>query len=200
MSEPIRFHADGGGDAVCSICQTSVVAGEPMVRCPSCSIPLHAECWTENRGCSVYGCQAAPKTDDKATPAAADLAATWDEDKNCPSCGRKIRGRALRCRHCGAAFGSREAMTREQFHTREYQDQEYRTARTTVFTWFLLSATGCLSPVTLFATGALIWGGKLGKLEYRRLPSVLQTMVKCAFAVNCLLTVLMVLLVTFDSR
>lgn len=26
------------------------------MRCPECGVTFHADCWTENRGCSSYGC------------------------------------------------------------------------------------------------------------------------------------------------
>jgi len=42
--------------ATCSICQWQVMSGEETTRCPSCGLTFHADCWTENCGCSAYGC------------------------------------------------------------------------------------------------------------------------------------------------
>ena len=33
---------------------------EALTVCPQCGIPHHVECWDENEGCTVWGCQAAP--------------------------------------------------------------------------------------------------------------------------------------------
>lgn len=40
----------------CGICQTDITAFEDTTVCPSCGLTFHADCWTENRGCSAYGC------------------------------------------------------------------------------------------------------------------------------------------------
>lgn len=57
----------GTATQVCSICQTAIGASDEMHICPSCGLTFHEECWTENRGCSAYGCPQvnalAPKTD-----------------------------------------------------------------------------------------------------------------------------------------
>lgn len=44
------------GEAVCGVCQWPIKPSEPQVACPSCHARFHADCWVENRGCSVYGC------------------------------------------------------------------------------------------------------------------------------------------------
>jgi hypothetical protein len=41
---------------VCGICQWRIESSESHKTCPSCGLTFHAECWTENRGCSAYGC------------------------------------------------------------------------------------------------------------------------------------------------
>ncbi len=33
--------------------------------CPSCGTPHHTDCWRENRGCTVFGCQHAPSDEPK---------------------------------------------------------------------------------------------------------------------------------------
>ena len=42
--------------AVCSICQCPIDAGDPQMQCPQCHLPFHSDCWQENLGCSTYGC------------------------------------------------------------------------------------------------------------------------------------------------
>jgi hypothetical protein len=41
---------------LCSVCQWSIEPGDVRMRCPSCGLLFHSECWKENRGCSAYGC------------------------------------------------------------------------------------------------------------------------------------------------
>ncbi|MBS1514152.1 MAG: hypothetical protein JSS63_03920 [Bacteroidetes bacterium] len=41
---------------VCSYCQTPVKNEDELFFCPSCNSPYHKECWFENGGCAVYGC------------------------------------------------------------------------------------------------------------------------------------------------
>ena len=43
-------------DAICSICHSTLHAGEQTIACPSCGLTFHADCWQENLGCSAYGC------------------------------------------------------------------------------------------------------------------------------------------------
>jgi hypothetical protein len=74
----------------CSICQWTIdPASDETAACPDCGLTFHAECWTENLGCSSYGCAQvnalAPK-EDKALAEGADVlvvepsapAAAWD--------------------------------------------------------------------------------------------------------------------------
>lgn len=41
---------------VCSYCQTPVKNADELFLCPSCNSPYHKDCWFENNGCAVYGC------------------------------------------------------------------------------------------------------------------------------------------------
>jgi hypothetical protein len=33
--------------------------------CPACDTPHHQECWSENRGCTVFGCRMAPPDEEQ---------------------------------------------------------------------------------------------------------------------------------------
>jgi len=51
--------------STCPYCRMPLT-GEDVARvCPSCHTPHHAECWAENKGCTVFGCPQAP--DDEET-------------------------------------------------------------------------------------------------------------------------------------
>lgn len=44
----------------CPYCRFPLKTGAPAAICPACSAAHHAECWTDNRGCAVIACAAAP--------------------------------------------------------------------------------------------------------------------------------------------
>jgi len=41
----------------CGACHSDINTGEATKRCPDCGVTFHANCWTENLGCSSYGCK-----------------------------------------------------------------------------------------------------------------------------------------------
>jgi hypothetical protein len=42
--------------AKCGVCHSSIDDGEATNSCPDCGTTFHLDCWTENYGCSSYGC------------------------------------------------------------------------------------------------------------------------------------------------
>ena len=40
----------------CGVCHSTIEQREEHTRCQDCGAVFHVECWTENGGCSVYGC------------------------------------------------------------------------------------------------------------------------------------------------
>lgn len=46
--------------ARCPYCQAPIAAGDAALMCPICNAVHHADCYTENGGCAVYGCTARP--------------------------------------------------------------------------------------------------------------------------------------------
>jgi len=49
-----------GQAGLCAICQSAIGEGDVRTACPGCGAPYHAECWAENGGCAVYGCECVP--------------------------------------------------------------------------------------------------------------------------------------------
>ena len=125
--------------------------------------------------------------------------AAWGDKKNCPACGKEIRGEALKCRHCGAAFETRAPLSKQQYVEREYSEKEYMRARNQLVALFLVSATGCLAPLGLILSGVLISKGHLQDIHFKRLPPALRALAICTAALSGLLTLLLLLFVTLDS-
>lgn len=200
--EAVQDHEAGAGTAgkLCSICQTPIMAGERIVDCLHCALPFHTDCWKENRGCSAYGCKGAPPTLKPQTGAAQLSSNAWTGDKPCPDCGRTIKANALKCRYCGASFASRDIISKKEYSKREYEGAEYDSVRNKCFALFLLSAAGCLAPLSLVIAGILVVRKDLLGINYNRLPSALKALVLCSIGVSCLMIFTCLLLIAFDSN
>ena len=193
------FEADASiAGKLCSICQTAVIAGEQVVSCPHCALPFHAECWNENQGCSAYGCKGAPRTA-KPKVDVEQTSNAWAGEKNCPSCGRKIKGNALKCRFCGASFETRDVISRSEYAQREYEGTEFASARNKCIALFLLAASGCLSPIALILIGILVANKNFMGLDYHRLPSTLKALLLSSIGISALMLVLLLVVCIFDK-
>ena len=140
----------------CGICMSAIEATDASTSCEGCHSPYHAECWTENGGCAVYGCTHVPKTDGL-KPLEIPPAYWGREDKDCPQCGASIMALATRCRHCG-----REVVARPEEKT-AFQKRTERRARAPILRrtaklFVVLSLLPVLSLITLI----------VGPLYYRR--------------------------------
>lgn len=81
-----------GAAWTCGVCQWPIHPGEPQVSCPSCHARYHEECWTENRGCSVYGCDQVNILPD---PSATDVASSPDVSADKSIDDRMVGGVAI---------------------------------------------------------------------------------------------------------
>ena len=52
----------------CPYCREAIAEADSRA-CPACNTPHHADCWSENGGCTVFGCTAAPPEDVKSAGA-----------------------------------------------------------------------------------------------------------------------------------
>ena len=151
MSE---FPLSRGG--TCAICMSAIDGADAMTSCEGCHSPYHAECWTENGGCAVYGCTHVPKTDGL-KPLEVPPAYWGREDKDCPQCGASIMALAVRCRHCGAEVVARPE-EKSAFHRRTERRARAPRLRRNAKLFMGMSLVPGLSLVTLVA----------GTLYYRR--------------------------------
>jgi TM2 domain-containing membrane protein YozV len=59
----------------CPYCRAGFELGEELNICSTCATPHHADCFTENGGCTVFGCADAPRDEPKISVRDQDLAA-----------------------------------------------------------------------------------------------------------------------------
>ena len=91
--------------ATCPICRCGFEENDEIRICPDCKTPHHDECWSENRGCSTYGCPSAAHHEPHREPAGGGL------DGNagmvpCPACGTLHPSTDLVCGACGKLLGN----------------------------------------------------------------------------------------------
>jgi TM2 domain-containing membrane protein YozV len=65
-------------NAVCPYCRTEIdtVADDGWMECSSCGTPHHRDCFTENGGCTVFGCAQAPADEPKISLTGQELVST----------------------------------------------------------------------------------------------------------------------------
>lgn len=135
---------------MCAICQSAIQPQEAKSPCPSCHAPYHTECWQENGGCAVYGCDAVPQTEGRTT-LEIPVSFWGQEDKACPSCGQTIQAAAVRCRHCGATFESARPESSHEFRERSGREARIPALRRTIIWLFVLAAIPCTTPIAALA-------------------------------------------------
>jgi len=60
---------------VCPYCRTKIIPEDEPVVCEGCGTSHHADCYTENGGCTIFGCSKAPGDEPKVSVSTPDLAA-----------------------------------------------------------------------------------------------------------------------------
>jgi predicted RNA-binding Zn-ribbon protein involved in translation (DUF1610 family) len=177
-------------ESLCAICQTPLSDGGNMVACPACHAPYHAECWAENGGCAVYGCEQVPKVGMRT---GMEIPASYwgRENKPCPACGAEILAAAVRCRHCGATFASAQPEDAEAFRKRSEQGQIGPGLRRQAVWIFIF----CVMPLTapIGAVVALVWWNS-HREEIKALPALHAGLARLALIVGCGQTVLAVIM------
>jgi TM2 domain-containing membrane protein YozV len=59
---------------VCPYCRAPILPDEAITDCEGCGTRHHSDCYTENGGCTIFGCSKAPAEEPKLTVSAPDIA------------------------------------------------------------------------------------------------------------------------------
>lgn len=49
---------------VCPYCKTPFKDDDDIVVCSACEMPHHKDCWVDNQGCTIFGCNGTIKAPD----------------------------------------------------------------------------------------------------------------------------------------
>ncbi len=143
---------------ICPYCRDVLGEAEAITTCPSCQTAHHEECWQENQGCTLYGCEAAPVHEPRET---SEIPTGWwgRDEKSCPQCHNPVRIEAIRCRGCGAVF-EKEPEDATSFQAR----RRIQASSPSIRRWAIILATLCILPCTaplaVVVTGSWSWGNR----------------------------------------
>jgi len=176
--------------AICAICQTPISPDESRSSCPGCKAEYHNECWTENKGCAIYGCSQVPATEGRA--AVEMPVAYWGQEyKPCPVCNAQILAAAVRCRQCGSVFQTARPIGSAEFSIAAFQEAQAPRLRRHILWLFIL----CLVPFTapVAAVVGLIWRQSRQE-DIRKLPSLYGALAHIGVGVGVFQTAAIVIL------
>lgn len=181
----------------CPICLSLVAQEDALQECPVCHTEYHAECWTENGGCAVYGCAAAPPP---APRESIEIPVSYwgQEHKPCPACGKEILAAATRCRHCGAMFDSARPQDSAEFSRRTAQQERVPQLKRSLTILFVLSLLPCSAPFA--AIFGAIWYPR-NREDIRALPTVFPALCKIGLiTATCQTLILVVMSILYAMK
>lgn len=179
----------GTSSDICVVCQ-SPIEGEFIYACPACRSAHHADCWTFNHGCGVYGCRESPPTE--GLSGLEIPASHWgSSDKTCPNCGKVILAAALRCRHCGVTFSSATPQASHAYRAEKSMEAALPGLRTFGIGLLIFALIPCTAPLAAIV-GSLWYINQRRAIQ--RLPAFSAAICKIALGLawvqSLLLTVI----------
>lgn len=187
--------AGASSGRLCAICQSPISAADATTACPSCGAKYHADCWQENQGCAVYGCEQVPATEGRET-LEIPVSFWGQEEKPCPSCGQTILAAAVRCRHCGATFSSARPESSHEFRSREGRQRKLPAVRRTVIWMFVCSLLPCTA--LLAAIFGAVWY-PAHRAEIRSLPAIFNGLCIMGIGIAVVQTVVTLVMILMYS-
>ncbi len=184
----------GEDGAVCPICQTQISQEDYYVECPECEQIHHQECWTEISGCGTYGCTEAPSAE-KDEPSAQQQLTAWGDTKRCPACGEEIKAIALRCRYCQTDFDTVDPMNLKDLRRQADRAEKMSRLQKSTVAVFVVSLLGCLAPLMLFVSLAVVLPERKRLMQSGPLYAVMGW---ASIILSALYSVLMLLFVLFE--
>lgn len=82
----------------CPVCCCEILAEDESVACPDCATMYHKDCWEENKGCAIYGCQSAHCLDVHAQQQEQE---SGQNEISCPWCYTLVSPKTVICPSCG---------------------------------------------------------------------------------------------------
>jgi hypothetical protein len=168
------------GEVICAYCQCDMDDAEEATQCPGCQAIYHDDCWEENEGCAVYGCEHVPDVE-KLSDVEVPVSYWGQEEKPCPVCGKEIKAAAVRCRHCGADFAT--AMPLDEGRYRDQILSKNRIPRMKIISIiiFILCLIPCTVPI------GFVWGAiylLLHRKHMREFPTFHKMLIILGLAVD----------------
>lgn len=170
----------------CSLCLSPIGEQETVFTCSTCMAVSHRDCREENGGCGTYGCAEAPPPEKQAVgPAAAPV---WgQETKSCPKCEKTLKAAALRCRWCGAEFGSVEPIGRQEFAREAEKRKQASQLKREASAIFVLGAIPLTAPLIVIVGGLYLLGKRA---ELAAIPPLQRLLVCLGLGVGVVWTLL----------
>lgn len=122
----------------CPYCQSKIKQGSDFTVCSVCGTPHHQECWSENLGCTTYGCKINPLTEKKLEVESSDIGGKTLNDIrqlikpqesvnviHCPNCNSDIEESSIYCKFCGFNLKENKFDDAKQEFEKEYK-KRYR--------------------------------------------------------------------------
>jgi len=91
----------------CPFCKTELKETDEIVRCSSCRMPHHKDCWIANNGCTTFGCLGTIDCPDPLEDSFEDTCELLFDDEievsyiYCPHCGARNSYSNNFCTNCG---------------------------------------------------------------------------------------------------